>query len=257
MWDECNCAVIWAFFGIAFLWDGMKIDLFQSCGHCWVFQMCWHIEYSTFTALSFRILNSSTGILSPPLALSVVMLLRPTWLHIPGCLALVEWSHHRDYLGREDLFCIVLLCILATSSFFKIIYLFYFTILHWFWHTLTWIRHRCTWVPKHEPPSPLPPCIIPLDHPRAPAPSILHPALNIDWRFVSYMIVYMFQCHSPKSSHPLPLPLSPKDCSIHLCLFCTTYVRNDSIWGNQNWKRHVYPNVHCSTVYNSQDMETT
>ena len=21
-WDECNCAVVWAFFGIAFLWDG-------------------------------------------------------------------------------------------------------------------------------------------------------------------------------------------------------------------------------------------
>ena len=30
--------------------------------------------------------------------------LRSTWLHIPGCLALGEWSHHRDYLGREDLF---------------------------------------------------------------------------------------------------------------------------------------------------------
>ena len=30
----------------------------------------------------------------------------------------------------------------------------------------------------------------------------------------------MFQCHSPKSSHPRPLPQSPKDCSIHLCLFC-------------------------------------
>ena len=25
--------------------------------------------------------------------------LRPTWLHIPGCLALGEWSHHCDYLG--------------------------------------------------------------------------------------------------------------------------------------------------------------
>ena len=50
--------------------------------------------------------------------------------------------------------------------------------------------------------------------------SILYPVLNIDWRFVSYMIVYMFQCHSPKSSHPLPLPQSPYDCSIHLCLFC-------------------------------------
>ena len=27
--------------------------------------------------------------------------------------------------------------------------------------------------------------------------------------------------------------------------------------GNQNWKRHVYPNVHRSTVYNSQGMEAT
>ena len=45
-------------------------------------------------------------------------------------------------------------------------------------------------------------------------------ALNLDCRFVSYMILYMFQCHFPKSSHPLSLPQSPKDCSIHLCLFC-------------------------------------
>ena len=52
----------------------MKPDLFQSCGHCWVFQICWHIECSTFTASSFRIWNSSTGIPSLPLALFVVML---------------------------------------------------------------------------------------------------------------------------------------------------------------------------------------
>ena len=52
----------------------MKTDLFQSCCHCWVFQICWHIECSTFTASSFRIWNSSTGIPSPPLALFVVML---------------------------------------------------------------------------------------------------------------------------------------------------------------------------------------
>ena len=26
---------------------------------------------------------------------------------------------------------------------------------------------------------------------------------------------------------------------------------------NQIWKRHVHPNVHHSTVYNSQDMEAT
>ena len=47
-----------------------------------------------------------------------------------------------------------------------------------------------------------------------------HPVSNLDWRFVSYMILYMFQCHFPKSSHPFPLPQSPKDCSIHLCLSC-------------------------------------
>ena len=28
----------------------------------------------------------------------------PTWLYIPRCLALGEWSHHQGYLGREDLF---------------------------------------------------------------------------------------------------------------------------------------------------------
>ena len=52
----------------------MKTDLFQSYGHCWVFQICWHIECSTFTASSFRIWNSSTGTPSPPLALFLVML---------------------------------------------------------------------------------------------------------------------------------------------------------------------------------------
>ena len=52
----------------------MKTELFQSCGHCWVFQIFWHIECSTFTASSFRIWNSSVGIPSPPLPLFVVML---------------------------------------------------------------------------------------------------------------------------------------------------------------------------------------
>ena len=98
--------------------------------------------------------------------------------------------------------------------------LFYFTILFWFCHTLTWIHHGCTCIPKHEPPSYLPPHNISLGHHRAPAPSMLYPASDIDWWFDSYMIVYMLQCHSPKSSHPLPLPLSPKVCYTHLCLFC-------------------------------------
>ena len=36
--------------------------------------MCWHIDCSTFTASSFKIWNSATGIPSPPLALFVAML---------------------------------------------------------------------------------------------------------------------------------------------------------------------------------------
>ena len=57
----------------------MKTDLFQSCDHCWVFQISWHIECSTLTASSFRIWNSSTGIPSPLLALFVMMLPKAHW----------------------------------------------------------------------------------------------------------------------------------------------------------------------------------
>ena len=32
MWDECNCAIVWAFFGIAFLWD---------CNENWRFPVLW------------------------------------------------------------------------------------------------------------------------------------------------------------------------------------------------------------------------
>ena len=52
----------------------MKTDLFQYCGYCWVFQICWHIEYSILTTSYFMIWNISAGIPSPPLALFVVIL---------------------------------------------------------------------------------------------------------------------------------------------------------------------------------------
>ena len=97
----------------------------------------------------------------------------------------------------------------------------YFTILYWFCYTSTWIHHGCTRVPHPEPPSYLPPHIITLGHPSAPAPSILYPALNLDCSFH----IWYYTCfnailpnHPPPS--PLPLPQSPKDSSIHLCLLC-------------------------------------
>ena len=34
MWDECNCAVVWAFFGIAFLW---------VCNENWPFPVLWPV----------------------------------------------------------------------------------------------------------------------------------------------------------------------------------------------------------------------
>ena len=101
VWDECNCAVVWIFFGIAFLRDWNENWPFPVLWPLLSFQICWHIECSTFTASSFGIWNSSTGIPSPPLALFIMMLpkahltsysrmsdprwvITPSWLCYPG-----------------------------------------------------------------------------------------------------------------------------------------------------------------------------
>ena len=122
VWNECNCAVVWTFFGIFFclslglewkpvVWTffgiflpffgiGMKTDLFQSCGHCWVFQICWHIEGSTFTAASFRIWNSSAGIPSPPLAWLIVMFPK-TYLTSPSKMSGSRWVITPSWLSES------------------------------------------------------------------------------------------------------------------------------------------------------------
>ena len=74
MWNEHSCTVVWTFLALTFFAIGMKTDLFQCCGHCWVFHICWYVECSTVTASSFSIWNSSAGIPSLPLALFIVML---------------------------------------------------------------------------------------------------------------------------------------------------------------------------------------
>ena len=125
--------------------------------------------------------------------------------------------------GNSDFSLEVMFRKLRKAS-FLFYYFYYFFLLYNIVLVLPYIDlnplHECTCVTHPEPPSHLPPHPIPLDHPSAPAPSTQYHASNLDWRFVSHMILYMFQCHSPKSSHPLPLPQSPKDCSIHQCLFC-------------------------------------
>ena len=80
-----------------------------------------------------------------------------------------------------------------------------------FCHTLTWPSHGCTCVPHPEPPSRIPPHTIPQGQPSAPALNTLSHAWNLDWRSISHMVIYMFQCYSLKWSR-------------HLCLFyCLAY----------------------------------
>ena len=52
-----------------------------------------------------------------------------------------------------------------------------------------------------------------------------HPVSCIEPGLETRFILYMFQRPSSKSSHPLPLPPSPKKCSIHQCLFCCLVYR--------------------------------
>ena len=146
VWDECNCVVVWAFFlTLPFFGIGMKTDLFQSCGHCWVFQIYLHVECSTFTASSFRIWNSSTGMPSPPLALFVVMLSKAhltshsrmsgsRWVITPSWLS-GEW---RSFLYSSS----------AYSCYLFLIIFFWQTVVHWKreWQTtsvfLPWESHE-------------------------------------------------------------------------------------------------------------------
>ena len=70
MWDECNFAVLWAFFGTSFLW---------SWNENWPFPVLWRLLnfpnlLTYWVQSSFRIWNSSIWIPSPPLALFIVML---------------------------------------------------------------------------------------------------------------------------------------------------------------------------------------
>ena len=115
MWDDCNCAVVWLFFDIAFHWDWNEN---------WPFPVLWPLLsfpnlltywVKHFHSIIFEIWNGSTGIPSIPLVLFIVMLPKTHLTLHSRMLALGEWSHHHGYLGHKDIYCIVLLCILATS----------------------------------------------------------------------------------------------------------------------------------------------
>ena len=66
---------------LPFLGTGMRTDLFQSCGHYWVFQICWHTECNTLMASSFRALNSFTELPHLNSALNSQWI-HSQWIHI-------------------------------------------------------------------------------------------------------------------------------------------------------------------------------
>ena len=89
-----NTSILWHCLSLGLEWNW----LFPVFDHCWVFQVYWHIECFSFTASSFRIWNSSTGIPSPPLALFIVMLPKAHLIlnsRMSGCrwvITLLWWS---------------------------------------------------------------------------------------------------------------------------------------------------------------------
>ena len=119
----------------------METDIFLSCGHCWVFQIFWHVECSTFTASSFRIWNRTARIPSPPLVLFVVLLPKAhltSHSRMSGC----SWVTTPLWICRSLIpFCIVLLCfylfnLLIVGCATLAIYLFISWSLRAFWSVL-------------------------------------------------------------------------------------------------------------------------
>ena len=63
-----------------------------------------------------------------------------------------------------------------------------------------------------------PPHTISLGDPSAPASSILYPASNLDWHFITYMILYMFQCYL--LNHPtLAFSHRVQKSVLYICVF--------------------------------------
>ena len=92
----------------------MKTDLFQSSGHCWIFQIHWHnsVSLSQHHFLGFEIVSWNS---IPSLALFVIM---PPKAHLTSHSRMSgsRWVVTPSWLSRSfRKFCIVLLCILATS----------------------------------------------------------------------------------------------------------------------------------------------
>ena len=145
----------------------------------------------------------------------------------------VYWKYYCFYCCC----CCFFLPLLSFSLLYNIVLVFPYINMH-----PPWV-YTCSqsWTPPHH----VPPHTIPLGHPSAPAPSFLYPASNLDWWFVSYTILYMFQCHSPKSSPP-PSPTESKRLFYTSVSFLLSRIQG---YRYHLSKFHIYALVYCIGVF--------
>ena len=153
-------AIVWYFeWSLALPFSGIEMltDLFQSCGYCWVFQICWHVACSTLTASSFKILNNLAGILSPPLALFRVMFPKThmtsqsrmsssRWVTTTSNISKVH-PCHRKYLNFSSIYCQI---IIVLAYVYHLLYIHYPLMDTWVISTCWWLWIMLLWMFLYE-----------------------------------------------------------------------------------------------------------
>ena len=102
-------------------------------------------------------------------------------------------------------------------------------------------------------PSPTSHPIISLDHPRAPAQSILYPASNIDWRFISIHDIIHVSMPFSQIIPPSPSPSESKSM-----LYTSASLLLSRIQGHHYHlsKFHIYVLVYCIGVIDICDTDS-
>ena len=91
-WDECNCAVVWAFFGIAFLWDWNEN---------WLFPVLWPL-LSFPNLLAYWVQNFHSSIINYLLVVLILYLLKTGFFFIT-CVILFQHYQFFLYLYKSSI----------------------------------------------------------------------------------------------------------------------------------------------------------
>ena len=96
VWDECNCAVVWAFFGIAFLWD-------------WNENWPFPVLFSKFAGILTKLTDETIIIIimSGLTAFLLLCIFAFLWLNLLAKIFLQTKGKWRPWWGRTREFCSV------------------------------------------------------------------------------------------------------------------------------------------------------